>query len=408
MIKYYKELENPSNFTIPLIKYNLMTKCSREIEKDDIPTKFIDRYARLLEAIREVDFLVKSIDIEKMRERLGRKIHIEEAGIYSNETYSEAYACLEELDEIKYYLSEQKKIEYKLSNISFMIKLYDEALSKVIFMFPGIKKNWMEITQLFSSVLEELESYNTIIYKQAPRVPVNLTLPNAWYITPYGDLYNTGEKGGHKETNLIYSLQHIERVIPNKLSIEKTQKEILEKRQRIIKNGFIDYYDFSTYLNYCYYPPYVVTSSKPTLFNSLTYHPKIVNTIRGIVSAKASFYNFFVNLQKYTKDPKYEFNKLINMTKRDIRDILVRCAGFYKIESSLNKTITTSSLTPFEDLFEYIKRGWDVYSIPPIVVAREEGIIKELDLDSPMVKRYIEKDINKYNKCKQKGYGRIY
>jgi hypothetical protein len=96
------------------------------------------------------------------------------------------------------------------------------------------------------------------------------------------------------------------------------------------------------------------------------------------------------------------------MTKRDIRDILVRCAGFYKIESSLNKTITTSSLTPFEDLFEYIKRGWDVYSIPPIVVAREEGIIKELDLDSPMVKRYIEKDINKYNKCKQKGYGRIY
>ena len=298
MIKYYKELENPSNFTIPLIKYNLMTKCSREIEKDDIPTKFIDRYARLLEAIREVDFLVKSIDIEKMRERLGRKIHIEEAGIYSNETYSEAYACLEELDEIKYYLSEQKKIEYKLSNISFMIKLYDEALSKVIFMFPGIKKNWMEITQLFSSVLEELESYNTIIYKQAPRVPVNLTLPNAWYITPYGDLYNTGEKGGHKETNLIYSLQHIERVIPNKLSIEKTQKEILKRGNELLK-WFIDYYDFSTYLNYCYYPPYVVTFLNLP-FNSLTYHPKIVNTIRGIVSARR-FCNFLLiyrNIQR--------------------------------------------------------------------------------------------------------------
>jgi intein/homing endonuclease len=114
-----------------------------------------------------------------------------------------------------------------------------------------------------------------------------------------------------------------------------------------------------------------------------------------------------------TNNPKKEFKRLNEMTKnnpddRDFRDIFVRCAGFYKIETTLEKTITTSSFTPFEDLPEYLKRGWDVCIIPPIIVNSEKGIISELDMNSLLVERYLERYLEKYDKVKESGYGRIY
>lgn len=92
-----------------------------------------------------------------------------------------------------------------------------------------------------------------------------------------------------------------------------------------------------------------------------------------------------------TNNPREGLNKLINMTNDYIRGILVRCCGFHKVESSVNKTITTSTLRYEEDFSEYMKKGWSISFIPPIIIQRDLGEISVLNTDSYFVKKYIKK-----------------
>ena len=73
-----------------------------------------------------------------------------------------------------------------------------------------------------------------------------------------------------------------------------------------------------------------------------------------------------------------------------------------------NKLIATSSINCGEDFFEYLKRGWDVCFVPPIIINREKGIVEELNIDSHIVEKIIEEDRNKYQKIKKKEYGKIF
>ena len=78
------------------------------------------------------------------------------------------------------------------------------------------------------------------------------------------------------------------------------------------------------------------------------------------------------------------------MTNNEVNDIFVRCCGFHKVESQLKKTITTSDVN-YKDLFkEYIDKGWNVVFIPPIIIKRDLGVISELDMESPFVKKYMK------------------
>jgi hypothetical protein len=130
--------------------------------------------------------------------------------------------------------------------------------------------------------------------------------------------------------------------------------------------------------------------------------------VLGVISAQAGLYSFFEDMLKYTKNPKEEYLKLLEMTKKDFNDILVRCAGFHKVETCLKKTITTSSINNFDELYEYLRRGFDVCFIPPIIINKEQGIISELDTDSPIVGKMIEGNVKKYEKHRELGYGRLY
>ena len=107
-------------------------------------------------------------------------------------------------------------------------------------------------------------------------------------------------------------------------------------------------------------------------------------------------------------NPIEEYYKLWSLFVRDYDDLLVTCLGAYKIETRLKKTITTSSLTPFEDLRAYIERGWDVCVIPSVIVDKEKGVLKALDIDTPMVSKSIDEDAMAYEESRRINYGRIY
>ena len=90
-------------------------------------------------------------------------------------------------------------------------------------------------------------------------------------------------------------------------------------------------------------------------------------------------------LRNYIINYKEEIDKI---SKMDFPDFLVRCCGFHKVESQVNKTITTS-LVNYEDAFsEYINRGWKVDFIPPIVL--NNGVLEEYNNDFLVVRKALK------------------
>lgn len=413
MIKYYKELEQPNDFTLPLIETKFDSQKYKYIEIDKLPLEFFDKYEYLLRAIKDIHFLMMTIDLEQISNRLRAKWG-QTDWEYTTENWSlwhADYSTLCDLTEIKDNMSGLKiKLETTTEIIRTM-QFYETVMSQIIYLCPDIADEWKKIYLLLVSAVKDITIYSHIKYGTAAHHTCDardVKLPNAWYITSYGDLYNTGGQRGHKETNLIYSYQEIKQMLLENKSMVGIANAKLEEKLQINNNGYINSSDFQSYLNYKFDFPFVPTSAQSRYFDRKSYNSRIVKTILGVISAQASFYRFFENMQEYTFNPNHELYKLKDMTADQIGDILVRCAGCYKIETALNKTITTSSLTPFQNLHEYIIRGWDVCMISPIIVSREEGIIKELDINSPIVENYIEKDLQKYKQDQQTEYGKIY
>ncbi len=80
----------------------------------------------------------------------------------------------------------------------------------------------------------------------------------------------------------------------------------------------------------------------------------------------------------------------------DISDILVRFARFNKIETSLDKTITTTSLNAIKEFSEYLKKGWDLQIIPGIVYDQVLDKLTEVDFNSPIINKYLEEELKNY------------
>jgi hypothetical protein len=406
MIRYYRELENPYGFMLPLIKRDKEKTKYVALKRKDLPLNFFDNYEYLIKTIKYIDNLIRTLDLGKIAERIDEKVPYDKYGNFDYKSYSNDYQMLIELENIC-EMPEKDELLKTSSGIVSVLEFYKSALSVLIYLYPETKDKWHDIVELFPKALNEFEIYNNIKYEDSSGIADAVILPNSWYITAFGDLYNS--RYGHKEATLVHPYNNIKESILSGTPI-KSISNLLNKRQEIIRNGFINYIDFSEYLNYEANPPHILKSSEGI---PITYEPRIVKAVLGVISAQICFYSFFKNLQMNTNNPKKEFKRLNEMTKnnpddRDFRDIFVRCAGFYKIETTLEKTITTSSFTPFEDLPEYLKRGWDVCIIPPIIVNSEKGIISELDMNSLLVERYLERYLEKYDKVKESGYGRIY
>ena len=43
-----------------------------------------------------------------------------------------------------------------------------------------------------------------------------------------------------------------------------------------------------------------------------------------------------------------------------------------------------------KEFSEYIAKGWHVYFIPPIIIQKDLGTIAELNIESPIIKKYLK------------------
>ena len=375
MIKYYKELENRLNYYLPLVSQDNGKKVLFNYE---IPFLFIEKYANLFKNGESFINIYKNFNID---EWFKKNIYID----YENAcSVSSEFESIEE--EIYWILDEYKKIDFSSKAIENYLYLIKRLSFIYIDLFPNNKQYYTSLNNTIVAAIEELKKYMTIQYEQNKKD--NVYQPDAWYITPNGYLYNVG-KYGHKGRDLSFNYNRIKYSInynENILETHNTSDGYLNMSKEIKEKGYITAGQFKVFLNYISQPAYLESINGIPV----TRENHIIQLILGIINAQACFYRFFEDLCIYTKDQKNEIEKIIHWTNNDIGDVLVRCCGFHKVESMLEKTITTSCINYENELEEYINNGWSVIFIPPFIIDKDNHCLKEYPEDFLVIKRLLK------------------
>lgn len=377
MIKYYKELENRLNYYLPLV--DIQDKGKKVLFDYEIPFSFIEKYADLF---KNSEFLITIYKEFNIDEWFRNNIYID----YENTCL--VYSEFESVEEEFYWiLEEYKKINFSSRAIENYLYLIKRLSILYIDLFSNNKQYYTSLNNTIVAAIEELKKYNTIHY--IPDKVDNLYQPDAWYITPNGYLYNAG-KYGHSGRDLTFNYNKMKYFINNNENIldnHKISNGYLNLSKKIKENGYISAGQFKVFLNYISQPAYLESIDEIPV----TRENHIIQLILGIINAQACFYRFFEDLCIYTKDPKNEIDKLVAWTKDDIRDVLVRCCGFHKIESMREKTITTSCVNYETEFEEYIKNGWNVEFIPPIILDKYNRRIMEYPKEFLVMRKVLKK-----------------
>lgn len=419
MIKYFKELEDRDSQYLQLIEESRFK--NNNIHVNFLPLEFYQKYGSLFSILSDLDVLfIKALDSDYSQTFLNDDFYDE----YDFDYFYSSYINGE--DDISMYLTIKGK-----NRMDFLVKLFNENYKDSDYLYQYISaildlffisrnkgiywnrykvKNYLSSTltiakyqnrlpvhieRLIQQALSEIDKYEFEIPIK-PYKPINLKLPNCWYITPYKHLYNSMGAGGHKEANLIYPFYYTilrDNQNPNPIPY-------LKSIQKLKQNGFITSTEYEEYLNLkydfpCIYPDsYYNLDSLGKIFyrhtNKKSYNPQLVNLIIGIESAHAGIYNFFYRLRQYSSN--YE-QDLIFLKGLYFNDMLVKCCGFHKVTSLPDKIITTSLINYEEEFREYIEKGWKIDFLPPIIINEEKGILE----DYPEEFLTIRKILKKYN-----------
>ncbi len=401
MIKYFRELEDKESQYLVLIEESRFK--SYNIHMDSLGLEFYQKYSNLFSQLLDLDVLyTKSLDNNQAKSFLNDNLY---EG-YDFEDFYSSY--INKMDVSNYLTTEGKnRVDFLVETIKYNGKDSDylhQYLLAILDLFSIYKNkmNWdkysvgrylssvmvvakyqnrlpNDMEELMQQALDEIETYKIEISVEAHK-PINFRLPNSWYITPYNHLYNSMGSDGHKEANLNYPYYYTilrDHQNPNPLPY-------LKSIQRTKRNGFISCIEYEEYLNLkydfpCIYPKfyYDLDSFSKIIYRHTqkrSYNPKLVNLIIGIESAHAGIYDFFYQLRQYSND----YERDIKMLKKlDLDEILVRCCGFHKVSSILDKTITTSCINYEDEFREYIEKGWLIDFIPPIILNKDKGIVEE-------------------------------
>lgn len=375
-MKYIQRLEKRNEFYLPLIdKYeNGIVNCSCKI-----PLSFYSKYKRLFEESKSYISLFKLMDIDK---------YYQKNSFQSDEYYTKAGDNLSEyysIDEELYWIdTEWNKIDFEIVVVESLFSIVIRILKLAKDIYPHNKEIYDKSLVKYKEAFVELKRIGSITYNKDTVKYKRVYLPDSWFILPNKTLYNTGN--GHKGTSLVYDFENVvvKHFVKGK-NLNGLSSSYYDLAKKIKKDGFTES-QFRNYLNLCYSPVYTDLSHEiPT-----SHEKNTLDHIVGVVMAKSYFYHFFENMQNNCLDPVKELDKIKRMTNNDLVDILVRCCGFHKVESKVNKTITTSDVNYEKEFLEYIDKGWNIKFIPPIVVRKDLGIVSLLDVESSLVKRYIK------------------
>ena len=380
MIKYHKELENRSDYYLPLV--DIQTEGKSRVFDYKVPLHFIEKYHDLFENSEFLIDIYKNNNIDKSIDKL----------IPNNVSdYAKICHMIGELDDIEedfWILEDYKKINITSRTIENYLHLLESLSFQYETLFPKTKDYYKSVNERINEALIELKNINTIIYN--PSREKNIYEPDAWYIAPNGYLYNSDSmKYGHKSRNLTFAFNMIKDYIKegNQFENNVTSNGYLELSRQIGEKGYITEGQFKRFLNYVSQPVYLQKINGIPIATE----KHIVDLIIGIVNAQAHFYRFFEDLCIFTEKPQNEIDKLVAWTKDDIRDILVRCCGFHKIESMREKTITTSCVNYETEFEEYIKNGWNVEFIPPIIIDKYNRCVTEYPKEFLVMRKVLKK-----------------
>lgn len=309
----------------------------------------------------------------------------------------EEYNDIEE--EMYWTLEEYKKIDVQSRDIEFYVDLVERLSFLFIDLFLKNKECYEKLNIVLKQAKNDLKEISTITYSLS-KVD-NIYLPDAWYITPNGYLYNPG-KDGHAGSDLTFTYQELKHSIINNKGFSnnknKTSIEFKKMADDILMKEYISAGQFKFFINYISQPAYLdAVNGIP-----ITREKHIINIVVGIIMAHAYFYEFFDNFFNYVKNPQIELDKIVELTNDEISDILVRCCGFHKVESMVENTITTSCINYEEEFRHYIEKGWTIQFIPPIIINKEKECDYEnvMDVITKFVTELVEKQDLKYSDIK--------
>ena len=118
----------------------------------------------------------------------------------------------------------------------------------------------------------------------------------------------------------------------------------------------------------------------------------MITLITGFLSAETALYSSF-NRVNNSLSKRELLTQLRELSRNDIRDVLVRFSGFHKIESIVDKTITTSSLYAIRDFSNYLNAGWNLHIIPGIVYDETEDKLSVVDFNSYFIRKYLDQEL---------------
>ena len=309
---------------------------------------------------------------------------------------------------VKLFNENYKDLDYLYQYISAILNLIFISRSKEVYWNRYKVRNYLSSTltiaryqnrlpvnieSLIRQALSEIDKYEFEIPIKQYR-PINLSLPNCWYITPYKHLYNSMGANGHKEANLVYPFYYTILRDNQNPSPLPYLKSICKLKQ----NGFITSNEYEEYLNLkydfpCIYPDsyYNLDTLGKVIYrhtHKKSYNTKLVNLIIGIESAHAGIYDFFYRLRRYSSNYEQDLNFLKEL---DFNDMLVKCCGFHKV-TSLPDQIITTSLINYEDEFrEYIEKGWKIDFLPPIIINESKGTLEEYPKEFLTIRKILKK-----------------
>jgi len=404
MYTYFKELEHPNDYSFYLQNTFLSYMYDKRVEPY-IGDEFFNKYKSLFKELKFADTIISSfntnfIDMNK----------VDDYNLYGD--------LIDYNEDILYH---QERIYDDIRNL---FGFYRFHLRCVISFYPKYKDRIENIINLLETAIEEINTKSIIEVSRDKYI--TYTMPNAFYITPSNFLYNSNGMKGHKggnllndyyaiksdllenkrimsghnkmidnvETrqfvtsgqfkgylNLIYKIISIE--TPKTQAAEKLRKEIFDKED----NHSIDFgYYYELFNKY--------NGKEGKLESERTYQRKIVKLYLGFLHAQEDFINYLSILNLSNRRSEL-FKKIIDLTNEDISDILVRFCNFNKIETSLDKNITTSNLN-INDFKEYLDKGWIIQIVPKIYYDRYLDDIKVQDLNSYFIDRYLDNIDKKY------------
>ena len=376
MVKYFNMLENRKEFFLALI--NNQKREEIYSFNCNIPNSYIKKYSNLFEKTEFLIDIYKNFDINQWFDK----------NVYIN--YEKVCSVLNEFENIKeeidWILEDYKKIDFTSKAIQDYLYLIKRLSYIYMDLFPNERDFYALLNKTILEAIEELKIISTVKCKS--NKGVNIYQPDAWYITPNNYLYNAGEDG-HKSRDLTFNYNRLVRLIVNNeidLSNHDISSSYFNELEEIKENGYITASQFKVYLNYISQPVYLNSVSGMPI----TMDKRTIKLVSGIINAQQYFYKFFEDLFINTKSPISEINKIMKWTKNDIGDILVRCCGFHKIESMLEKTITTSCVDYEIQFEEYIKKGWKIQFVSPIIINQKLGEVEKYNNDFIVIRKVLK------------------